>query len=236
MADSYVCSGAMMRCTMGTALARLTVLPSRTVYLTGQPMANVSDHESMVNLAPFGQCRSMGYPETAKATAANSGILTPMPCMHNTPLPWEYGKDDYLVKGKAALLLSSTCPCMWGGTISLVNDGQIKEGNVDLGKETLEDLENTQTEEDVQVTVDDFLDALQLTLDVAGMAPGVGAVPDLINAGISALRGDWLGAGISLVAAVPGIGDAVGGAKIAHKAAKTAKATKVTKSVKATIK
>ena len=68
------------------------------------------------------------------------------------------------------------------------------------------------------------------------MAPGVGAVPDLINAGISALRGDWLGAGISLVAAVPGIGDAVGGAKIAHKAAKTAKATKVTKSVKATIK
>lgn len=128
MADSYVCSGAMMKCTMGTSPARLTVLPIRTVFLTGQPMANISDHQTMVNLAPFGLCRSLGFPATASATAAALGTLTPMPCMHNTPFPWMCGKNDYLVQGQPALLKSSTCQCMWGGTISLVNDGQVGEG------------------------------------------------------------------------------------------------------------
>ena len=91
MADSYVCSGAMMKCTMGTSPARLTVLPIRTVFLTGQPMANISDHQTMVNLAPFGLCRSLAFPATASATAAALGTLTPMPCMHNTPFPWMAG-------------------------------------------------------------------------------------------------------------------------------------------------
>lgn len=128
MSDSYVCSGAMMRCTMGTSTANLTVLPIRTVFLTGQPMANISDHKSMVNLAPFGLCRSLGFPATASATAAAMGTLTPMPCMHNTPMPWMGGKMDYLVKGQPALLKSCKCQCMWGGTISLVTDGQVGEG------------------------------------------------------------------------------------------------------------
>ena len=128
MSDSYVCSGAMMRCTMGTSLAQLTVLPIRTVYLTGQPQANISDHQTMVNLAPFGLCRSLGFPPTASATAAAHGHLTPMPCMHNTPAPWMGGKMDDLIKGQPALLKTSTCQCMWGGTISLVTDGQMGEG------------------------------------------------------------------------------------------------------------
>ena len=128
MPDSYVCSGATMRCTMGTKEAYLTVLPSRTVFLAGQPMANISDHLSMVNLAPFGRCRSLGFPATAAATAAAHGKLTPMPCMHNTPVPWIGGKNDYIVKGDPALLRSSTCPCLWGGTISLITDGQVGEG------------------------------------------------------------------------------------------------------------
>ena len=128
MADSYVCSGAMMKCTMGTSPARLTVLPIRTVFLTGQPMANISDHQTMVNLAPFGLCRSLAFPATASATAAALGTLTPMPCMHNTPFPWIGGKMDYLVKGQPALLKTSKCQCLWGGTISLVNDGQVGEG------------------------------------------------------------------------------------------------------------
>lgn len=117
-----------MRCTMGTSLAKLTVLPIRTVFLTGQPMANISDHKSMVNLAPFGLCRSLAFPPTAAATAAAHGHLTPMPCVHNTPAPWFVGKMDYLIKGQPALLKSCKCQCMWGGTISLVTDGQVGEG------------------------------------------------------------------------------------------------------------
>lgn len=134
MADSYVCSGATMKCSMGTSQAKLTVLPSRTVFLTGQPMANISDHLSMVNLAPFGRCRSLGFPATASATAAHHGTLTPMPCMHNTPFPWMGGKNDYIVKGDPALLKSSTCQCMWGGTISIVDDGQKNTGPADLSR------------------------------------------------------------------------------------------------------
>ena len=134
MADSYVCSGAMMKCTMGTSPAKLTVLPARTVNLTGMPQANISDHKSMVNLAPFGLCRSMGFPQTAAATAAAQGTLTPMPCVHNTPAPWMGGKMDYLIKGQPALLKSCKCQCMWGGTISFVNDGQIGEGTQYINK------------------------------------------------------------------------------------------------------
>ena len=130
--DSYVCSGATMKCSMGTSQAKLTVLPSRTVFLTGQPMANISDHLSMINLAPFGKCRSLGFPATASATAAHHGSLTPMPCMHNTPFPWMSGKDDYIIKGEPALLKSSTCSCMWGGTISITDDGQKDTGPADI--------------------------------------------------------------------------------------------------------
>jgi len=139
MADSYVCSGAIMKCTMGTSQARLTVLPSRTVFLTGQPQANISDHISFVNLGAFGRCRSMGFPATASATAANHGTLTPMPCMHNTPFPWMGGKNDYIIKGQPALLKSSTCQCMWGGTISLITDGQTPTGSTDLSRVPRED-------------------------------------------------------------------------------------------------
>jgi hypothetical protein len=64
------------------------------------------------------------------------------------------------------------------------------------------------------------LDALQLGLDGAGFIPGLGAIPDLLNAGISAARGNWTDAGLSALAAVPGIGDAAAAAKLANRAAK----------------
>lgn len=144
MSDSYVCSGATMRCTMGTNQARLTVLPIRVTYLTGQPMANISDHASFVNLAPFGRCRSLGFPATAAATAAHHGHLTPMPCVHNTPFPWMGGKNDYLVQNQPALLKTSCCQCMWGGTISLVTDGQTDTGPADMSKQSKETFERNQ--------------------------------------------------------------------------------------------
>lgn len=234
MADSYVCSGAMMKCTMGTTPARLTVLPIRTVFLTGQPMANISDHLTMVNLAPFGLCRSLGFPATASATAAALGTLTPMPCMHNTPFPWMGGKMDYLVQNQPALLKSCKCQCMWGGTISLVNDGQMGEGTQWVSKsqndEFDKDLSNNKG-----IDVNSVLDGIQIALDIAGLVPGFGAIPDLTNAAISALRGDWVGAGVSMLAAVPGIGDAAAAAKFARKGLKVAatanKGGKATKAI-----
>ena len=59
-------------------------------------------------------------------------------------------------------------------------------------------------------------------LNVAGMVPGVGPWADLANAGPCVWEGDWLGAGQSLWSALPGIGDAFQGTKIATKASKFA--------------
>lgn len=48
-----------------------------------------------------------------------------------------------------------------------------------------------------------ILDGLQIGLDVAGLVPGFGEFADLANAGISAARGDYVGATLSLAAAIP---------------------------------
>lgn len=63
------------------------------------------------------------------------------------------------------------------------------------------------------------------------MAPGVGAIPDLLNASIYALRGDWGAAGLSVLAAVPIIGDAATAAKFVQKGVKAAKAAKKAENV-----
>lgn len=135
MADSYVTSQATLKCSFGDKTSKLTVYPDRTVFLTGKPMANISDRISLYNIAPFGKCRTTGYPATAAATVANKGKLTPMPCVPGTVSDWVNGKNDYIIKGKPALLKSSFCKCQWGGIITITNDGQVDTGPADMSQE-----------------------------------------------------------------------------------------------------
>lgn len=218
MADSYVTSGATIKCSCGDKTAKLTVYPDRTVFLTEKPMANISDHVSMYNIAPFGKCHTTSFPPTGSATAANHGTLTPMPCMPGTISDWLQGKDDYIIKGKPALLKSSYCKCQWGGIITITNDGQTDTGDVDLNRfalkseeEILKKQEEEELAENAKLDVNSVLDGIQTALDLAGFAPGVGAAPDLLNAAISACRGNWAEAGLSVLAAVPLIGDTAAG-------------------------
>ena len=226
--DSYVCSGATMKCTFGDRKAKLTVYPDRTVFLTGQPMANISDHTSLYNIAPFGKCHTTSFPPTGAATAAAHGKLTPMPCVPGTNSNWMNGKNDYIIKGDPALLKSSFCRCCYGGVITITDDGQRDTGSADLSRALLLPKEqlNRNAEEKSKLDVDAVLDGIQTALDLAGFIPGVGAVPDLLNAAIYAARGDMANAGMSVLAAIPGIGDAAAGAKIAVKGVKAAKAAK----------
>lgn len=228
MSDSYVTSKATMKCSCGDRQAKLTVYPDRTVFLTEKPMANISDHISLYNIAPFGRCHTTRYPATGAATAANHGRLTPMPCIPGTVTEWINGKNDYIIKGKPALLKSSYCRCKWGGVITITNDGQVDTGEADLSREqvTTEEEMKAATEAKQQLDPEAVLDGIQLALDVAGLAPGVGAIPDLLNASISALRGDWGAAGLSVLAAVPVIGDAATAAKFAKNGVKAAKKAK----------
>lgn len=225
MSDSYVTSQATIKCSCGDKCAKLTVYPDRTVFLTEKPMANISDHVSMYNIAPFGKCHTVAYPPTGSATAANHGHLTPMPCVPGTVSEWINGKSDYIVKGKPALLKSSYCRCQWGGVITITDDGQVDTGNPDLEKQQIETEEewNEKEQEELLKDKEALLDGIQTALDLAGFAPGVGAIPDLLNAAIYAVRGDKLNAGLSLLAAVPGIGDVAAATKILGKGVKLAK-------------
>ena len=80
--------------------------------------------------------------------------------------------------------------------------------------------EHEKEEKPLQDWWETALDGLQLALDIAGCFPILGAVPDLINAGISFARGDFVGGGMSLIAAIPIVGDAVGAAKTVVKGTK----------------
>ena len=66
------------------------------------------------------------------------------------------------------------------------------------------------------------------TLDVAGMIPFLGAVPDVINAGLYGIRGQYRMAAFSLGAAVPIIGDIAGGAKLVARGVKLVKTLRKT--------
>lgn len=226
MTDSYVCSKAKIKCSCGDKISTLTVFPDRTIWLTGEPQANISDHISMRNIAPFGKCHTTAYPATGSATAANHGTLTPMPCVPNTPFPWMGGKDDVILKGYPALLKSSKCKCIWGGTITFTFEGQTEGNQTGLPEERALNQNELDEETKIEISSEDILDGIQLVLDAAGMTPILGAAPDLLNASISACRGDWANAGLSLLAAVPGIGDAAGAAKIAKNGAKIAQKSK----------
>lgn len=142
MSDSYATSQATIKCSCGDKCTKLTVYPDRIVFLTEKPMANISDHVSMYNIASFGKCHTTTYPPTGSATAANHGCFTPMPCVPGTVTEWINGKNDYLVKGKPALLKSSYCRCQWGGIITIIDDGQIYTGKPDVIKEPRETLDD----------------------------------------------------------------------------------------------
>jgi hypothetical protein len=61
---------------------------------------------------------------------------------------------------------------------------------------------------------------VHFVLGAAGFIPGLGAVPDLLDAGVYALEGDMISAGISAAASVPFAGDAVKAGTIIGKAGK----------------
>lgn len=67
-----------------------------------------------------------------------------------------------------------------------------------------------------------IMDGVQLGLDVVGLIPGVGEIADLANAGISAARGDWIGASLSLASAIPFAGWGTAAVKTGRRGAKMA--------------
>ena len=119
-----VCMGAMMQCTMGMAPSSLVVLPKNKVFTNTMPDANIMDHIPMVNILPFGMCQSPANPVVAAATAAALGVLTPMPCIPNTPAPWTPGAPTVSLGFFPTLDNMSKLMCIWAGVIQFTNAGE----------------------------------------------------------------------------------------------------------------
>ena len=117
------CMGAMMKCTFGVAPS--TLIPTPKPIMTSHMIAaNIMDHVPIMNIPPFGMCNCPGNPMVAAATAAALGVLTPMPCIPNTPAPWSPGAATVMLQNFPALDNISMLTCIWGGVITFANAGQ----------------------------------------------------------------------------------------------------------------
>ena len=176
MCAEYVNHGAKLKCTCGSKIANIQVLPDRTVTLTNGHYANISDHQSMVNIPPFGVCRSLKYPPTKSATDAHHGSLTPMPCKPGTYSVWENGNDTYIIRNFPALLTCSSCRCIYGGVITIVTDGQIPNEYESEQVKTLQQeakAEASETQDGAGLDVIDFIPVVGSIRDIGeGVAAG----------------------------------------------------------------
>ena len=68
---------------------------------------------------------SLANPTVAAATAAALGVLTPMPCIPNTPAPWITGAPTVLLGNFPTLDNVSKLMCVWGGVIQFTMAGEL---------------------------------------------------------------------------------------------------------------
>ena len=118
-----VVDGAKLKCSEGLGPGVLTVLPTNLADGGLVPAATVIDNLPMVNIAPFGMCKTQANPQVAAATSAAAGVLTPMPCVPVIPAPWSPGATATEVAGQKALVATDTCACAWTGTIEVTDPG-----------------------------------------------------------------------------------------------------------------
>jgi hypothetical protein len=52
------------------------------------------------------------------------GVLTPMPCIPNTPAPWIAGAPTVVLGNAPTLDNISKLMCVWGGLIQFANPGE----------------------------------------------------------------------------------------------------------------
>jgi hypothetical protein len=122
-----VCMGATLQCSFSPSPSSLVVLPVNRHTTSNMPAANIMDHIPMVNIMPFGMCTCPGNPAVAAATAAALGTPTPAACIPATAQPWAPGSPTVLIANMPALNDTSKLICSFGGVISIIYAGQVRE-------------------------------------------------------------------------------------------------------------
>jgi len=120
-----VVQGATCLCTFGTAPGNINPTNNMTVLAEGKPVCVKMDSAAMANITPFGMCTTVSNPAVAAATAAALGVLTPQPCTPMITGTW-LGGGKVMIGGKPCLTLDNKCACAYGGTVSIVNPGEMK--------------------------------------------------------------------------------------------------------------
>ena len=121
---SVVVCGACLKCSFGAAPSVLCTLPKTSAFVSGLPIATISDSIPLLNIKPFGMCTTMTNPAVAVATAAAFGTLTPMPCMPVISSPWIASTPKIISGMMPVLHQGDTCMCAYGGVISITSPGQ----------------------------------------------------------------------------------------------------------------
>jgi hypothetical protein len=112
-----VVNTAQLQCTCGDAPTPLTVTSQMQVKIGNQLAATIMDFAPVVNIAPFGTCKTL--------TASASGV--PTPCVPATLAPWTPGSTSGVMIGNfLALLSTDKLMCTIGGMISIVSPGQMQ--------------------------------------------------------------------------------------------------------------
>ena len=118
-----VCTGAQMKCPFGAAPSVFSATP-RMVMTNNMPAGVIMDNIPMLNVPPFGTCKSLANPMVAAATAAALGVLQQMPCLPVLPAPWVPGAPTVLIANIPALDNTSKLICAWAGVIEFTSAGQ----------------------------------------------------------------------------------------------------------------
>lgn len=123
---NIVVNTAMVKCAgaVPPGIATLTII-NPTITASDQGIGTINDNVAFTNIATFGQCNLSSNPTVAAATAAASGVHTPMPCIPNIAAPWAAGSSTVMVSDVPALSDDSTLMCNWGGSISIEYAGQV---------------------------------------------------------------------------------------------------------------
>jgi len=114
---AFVTAGTTLTCTMGAAPGSLIV--DTPIVSATTPVATIADTIPETSISPFGMCMSLGNPQVAAATTAAQGVLTPQPCVPATGAPWTAGSVTAQAGGIPCVLVTSTCQCAWGGTVTV---------------------------------------------------------------------------------------------------------------------
>lgn len=119
-----VCMNATLTCSFGVAPSQLVLTPANRVNTSNMAAATIMDNIPMTIVMPFGMCTTTSNPQVAAATAAASGVLTPVPCVPVVSAPWAPGSPTVRIGGNPCVNSSCQLTCTWGGMITVTNPGQ----------------------------------------------------------------------------------------------------------------